>query len=123
MKRSAIKKGDIAVLALSLIILAAVLLFRDSSKNITAEVSINGNTVYSVQLNTITEKEKKELPNGVIIGIEPGKIYFISSSCGGKDCVKFGELTKAGQTAVCVPNKTVITLHGNKTDVPDAISY
>lgn len=124
MKKLSVKKGDFAVLAIALIILAATLLLRGNGDNITAEVSIDGKTVYSVQLNKITEKEEIQLQNNVIIGIEPNKIYFISSSCSGKDCIKFGELTKAGQTAVCVPEKTVITLRGNKTkNMPDAISY
>ena len=123
MKKLSVKKGDIAVLALALIAFAAVLLLRGSPNTVTAEVSINGKTVFSSDLNKITEKEEIELENGVIIGIEPGKIYFISSPCSGKDCIKFGELLSAGQTAVCVPSKTVITLKGEKKgSIPDAIS-
>jgi len=124
MKSVKIKKGDIAVLAVLALILAAALLLRGSGKNVTAQVLINGEEVYSFELDKIAEKREIELENGVVIGVEPGKIYFVSSFCKGKDCVSFGELSKAGQTAVCVPAKTVITIKGVPEDgSPDAISY
>ena len=121
-----IKAGDAAVLAAVLALAAAVFFFSrgNGGARVLAEIIVDGQTVYEYDLREITEEQTLELTNGVAVEITPGGIRFVSSFCKGKDCVRCGLLTKAGQSAVCVPAKTVITLEGvPEKDAPDAMSY
>ena len=56
----------------------------------------------------------------VRIVAENGKIFFESAECEDKLCVSCGKLEKKGDTAVCLPSKTVITVAGSDVD---AVTY
>ncbi len=46
------------------------------------------------------------------IMVSGGRICFSESDCPDKVCVHTGWLSKPGQTAVCLPNRVVITIEG-----------
>lgn len=118
-----LKKADLIIL--SVIILIAVILFfvRSDSAALTAQITVEGETVYDIVLSSVKETYTLSLDNGTEIEISQEYIRFISSDCGGKDCVNCGKLTSAGEAAVCIPNKTVIKLSGKSNSSPDAITY
>ena len=92
------KKGDIAVIAVILAVAGIFALWQFlSSEKLTAVVTVNGEIV-----------------------VEKGKIYFKSSECTDKLCVSCGKLEKKGDTAVCLPSKTVVTVIGSDLD---AVTY
>lgn len=76
------------------------------------ELSVNTDTVYSPEFN----------PN-IIIEVKDKKVHFKTSDCPDKVCVHTGWLSKAGQTAVCLPNKISIVVKpgSNSKDNVDTV--
>lgn len=117
------KKGDLVVIIA--VILAALIFayFSASGKEKpVAVISVDGNTVETVELYSLTEKREIDIGGEYNIKIiaENGGIRFEHSDCKDKLCINTGTLKKGGDVAVCLPAKTVITVTG--TDV-DAVVY
>ena len=118
------KKWDLAIVAALLLAAAALFLFRGGSGKRTAVIAVNGETLYEIALDDVKEPYTLTLENGVSVGVAPGEVRFLASDCEGQDCVRCGALTKTGQAAACVPNKTLIALKGAADGrAPDAVSY
>lgn len=119
MKIKLFRKGDIIVIAAVLIAaLTFIFLSRQSSSDCIAHISVDGKTVQTLDLKTVTERTEIK-PNdeyNVIIVAENGTIRFESSDCEDKLCVNSGELKNSGDIAVCLPAKTVITVIGSDVD-------
>ena len=123
MKNKLFRKTDlIIILAVALAAVAFILWQRTGDTPLTAEISVNGKTVESVDLSKITDRVeiRPEGAENVLIVAEDGKIRFEDSDCPDKLCVKQGELYRKGDTAVCLPEKTVITVTGAELD---AVTY
>ena len=85
---------------------------------------VAGETVERIDLKAVTSPYDLTLENGVRLHVEPGGISFCYSDCRGQDCVRCGVLTRAGQAAACVPNRTLVLLTGKpQKGAPDAVSY
>lgn len=119
MKTKLLRKGDIIVIAA--IIAAAVLCSfigkADTSRPV-AEISVDGETVKTVELYSLSERiviTPNEEYNIKIIA-ENGEIWFEHSDCEDKLCISSGKLSKGGDIAVCLPAKTVITVSGSDID-------
>ena len=114
-----IKKGDIIIVAV-ILLAAAVFTFRSSSKteSVQAVITVDGETVKTVDLANIKEKITfiPATDPRVVITAENGEIRFESADCEDKLCVACGTLSKHGDTAVCLPSKTVITITGSDVD-------
>ncbi|MGN0543151.1 MAG: NusG domain II-containing protein [Acutalibacteraceae bacterium] len=117
------RKGDIAVIA---VILAAAAIFavlvRLGGENPRAVITVDGETVETIDLSQVKEKIiiRPETVPEVVITAENGEIWFEQAECEDKLCVKAGRLSRRGDTAACLPAKTVITITG--ADV-DAVVY
>ena len=119
MKIKFIKKGDIAVIALIIIVAAAFMLWNNSKTDaVQAVITVDGKIIKTVDLSSVTEKITilPATTPKVVITAENGKIRFESADCEDKLCVSCGELSKHGDTAVCLPSKTVITVTGSDVD-------
>lgn len=116
------RKGDAAVIAAVLLAALTFLLWQKTGDRTVARIAVNGETVESIELSDVTERitftPKTEPP--VVICAENGAIWFESAECPDKLCVSCGKLTRKGDTAVCLPSGTVITVLG--ADV-DAVTY
>ncbi|MBR3819581.1 MAG: NusG domain II-containing protein [Clostridia bacterium] len=114
-----IKKGDIIMIAV-IIIAAAVFMLWNNSKTeaVQAVITVDGEVVKTVDLGNIKEKITfiPATEPRVLITAENGKIRFESAECEDKLCVACGNLSKHGDTAVCLPSKTVITVTGSDVD-------
>lgn len=117
------KKADIILIAAVLAIAFSFFLFRGNSELKSYEVSVDGNIIYSGTLSPTTKEEILRLDNGIEISVSKDGIGFIHSDCNGKDCIKTGLLTRAGERAACLPNKTVISIKSIKGTKTDAITY
>ncbi len=125
-----VRKADIFLLVGLLILCAAILLpsyfAASSKKDLTAVVMQNGEEVKEIALSDITEAYTFTLNTdpSVTIAVEPGCIYYASADCPDKVCVKTGKLTKAGDTAACLPSKTLIVIRGTaEKGQPDILTY
>lgn len=114
-----IKKGDIIIIAV-ILLAAAVFTFWSNSKteSVQAVITVDGETVKTVDLSNIKEKITfiPATDPRVVITAENGEIRFESADCEDKLCVACGKLSKHGDTAVCLPSKTVITVTGSDVD-------
>ncbi len=117
------RKNDlIIILAVALAAAAFIVFLRAGDEPLRAEISVDGKTVESIDLSKVTDRIEIQ-PRGaenVLIVAENGKIRFEHSDCPDKLCVKQGELYRKGDTAVCLPEKTVITVTGGSLD---ALTY
>lgn len=116
------KKGDIAVIAVVFAVAGIFALWQLlSSEKLTAIVTVDGEVIETVDLS---KKESRvivpDTDPEVEIAVENGKIYFKSAECTDKLCVSCGKLDKKGDTAVCLPSKTVVTVIGSDVD---AVTY
>lgn len=119
MKLRFIKKGDIALIALIIIVAAAFMLWNNTETDaVQAVITVDGKVIETVDLGSITEKITviPATTPRVVITAENGKIRFESADCEDKLCVSCGDLSKHGDTAVCLPSKTVITVTGSDVD-------
>lgn len=119
MKIKLFKKGDLIVIAA---VIAAALIFwlagrQDTAKPI-AEISVDGVTVQTVDLSTVTQRTEIR-PNdeyNILIVAENGSVRFEHSDCEDKLCISSGTLSENGDIAVCLPAKTVISVIGSDID-------
>lgn len=119
MNTKLLRKGDFAVVAVIVIIVAAVMLWNNSkSESPQAVITVDGVTVETVDLESVREKIiiKPETSPEVVIVAENGEIRFESAECEDKLCVACGGLSKHGDTAVCLPARTAITVTGSDVD-------
>lgn len=120
MKTKLLRKGDIAVILVILIVAAAFWFWQArQTDKLEAIITVNGETVKTVDLSAVEGKRIIELDTmpKVVIAAENGAIYFEESGCSDKLCVNCGRLSKKGDTAVCLPAKTVVTVSGSNVDV------
>lgn len=109
--RRRIRPGDIIITA-AVLAAALLLMLIPRGKACTAEIICSGKTVYTVELSSVKEPYKLDLENGVTVLVEHCAISFLSSDCKNGLCVHTGRLTRAGDTAVCIPNETIIKVRG-----------
>lgn len=120
-----LKKGDVIILIIALAVCG--LLFLPSlfggGDNLTARVYENGVVTHEIDLMNVSESYEIKI-NGAVLLIEKGSVSYKEAMCPDKTCVGFGKLDRAGETASCVPNKTVVTvISSKKATGPDVITY
>lgn len=125
MKRKCFSKTDFFLIAAVLLIaLAFWLPSLFGNGDVTAEVTVDGETVLKLDLQTIDAPREFPLDNGVVLLAEKQSIRVLSADCPDELCVQAGALSRAGEVAVCVPNQTVVALHtADRQSEPDAITY
>lgn len=113
------RKGDIAVIAFIVIAAIAFAYFNFSgSKNLQAVITVDGEIIETIDLSSVKERTviTPDTQPKVVIVAENGEIRFESAECEDRLCVNTGSLKKSGDTAVCLPAKTVITVEGSDVD-------
>lgn len=124
-KRKLLNKSDFIIILILLALSLLIFLFYNAVYNgdkVKAEIVIDGKVVKEVSLErnmTFRIAEKPELE----FEIKDNKIRFLHSDCPDKICVNTGFISKGGQTAVCLPNKTAIKITAeNAENEIDSIS-
>ncbi|MBQ7956838.1 MAG: NusG domain II-containing protein [Clostridia bacterium] len=125
MERKLITKTDLLIIAAVVVLIVISFVVKNfSGENLVAEIYFDGKVIESVNLS---QKEEKEIVTGsngeTVIKAKDGKIFFTSSCCPDKVCVKSGKLEKNGDFASCLPEKVVVKVRGEKNDNIDAIVY
>ncbi len=119
-----LKKGDFFIILAVLLLAAAVFLpfALAPSRSLTCEITKDGELVKRVRLGagyheTITLEGAAT--NTIII--DDAAVYFSQSTCPDQVCVRTGKLTRAGQIAVCLPNRVIVRLIGAQNEI-DALA-
>lgn len=112
-----------ALLIAGILLLAALpaALYFAQPKSVRANIYVKGELYQTVPLDidrdfTVTGN----LP--VVIRVEKGGIWFLSSPCHDQVCVRTGLLTRGGSTAACLPAAIVIRLTGDGKE-SDGVTY
>jgi len=125
--RKLIAKNDIILIFVLLILALSVWLMFSLKfdENIIAVIENNGKIVEEIDLNNITEETMFSIEGNdeilVSIKTQNGKIRFESAQCSDLVCVRTGWLSKAGQTAVCLPARISIYIKGGEKTI-DAVT-
>ena len=114
MKRKLITKKTFAFIFVLLSLALLIYLILPENKGATFEIWIDGQLFSSHSLN---KKSSFNLENGVKIVCNGASVYFEHSDCPDKVCVNTGKISLTGQWAACLPNKTVIKISGEETDI------
>lgn len=126
-KRGFIKKADVILFVVLLIICAVLILpSKLSSTPTTAKIYSGGQLIKSINLNEVKESYTISLDctPKVEITVEPNCIYYSKADCPDKLCKNCGKLSHPGDTAACLPSETLIVLEGQKDkNQPDALTY
>ncbi len=120
MKRLGIKKGDIAIILALLLAAAlffcAVFFFSPKGKTVKIEVDsktvaslpLDENRVYNVEINGKTTNT---------VEIKDKRVCVLSADCPDKICVKHRKIEKSGESIICLPNRVVVSIEGEQTEV------
>lgn len=113
-----------------ILVLAAVLLLAVGSalavwggtgdaNHLTAVISVDGTETESVDLTQIQGEEERTIQaNGYtlyMVATQKG-VRVRASDCPTQDCVHTGEITRAGQSIVCLPARVTVQLRGTETN-------
>lgn len=103
-----LKKGDIVIIAAALIlaVLSAVLIGVFSASGKTVTVKQDNKVVYE---GSLFEDKTVKLDGNTAV-IEDGKVRMKSADCKNHYCIKQGEISKTGESIVCLPNKVIIEI-------------
>ncbi len=117
-------KNDI-ILTASVITVAVLVFFIISLMSADGgylEVKKDGKiiAVYPLSQNREVEIESENGYNLLII--ENGEAYIKEASCPDKLCMHQGKASRHGETLVCLPNKTIVTVVSDKTPDTDFVS-
>lgn len=125
MRKWGLRRGDWLIFAvvLALAAAAAVPFWTAQTGALTCEIRQEDRVVRRVRLaegyqDTITIVGER-VTN--VIEIDGRQVRFASSDCPDQVCVRTGTLTRAGQMAVCLPNRVVVRLTGAGQEL-DAIA-
>ena len=115
-----VKKPDLAVigilLAAALVLYGFFALGRDNGALV--EISLKGEIRGTYELSKDAEIP---FPGNTVI-IENGRVHIEDSDCPDHLCEKQGEISKAGESLICLPNRLAVVIRGADADV-DAVAY
>ena len=124
-ERKWISKTDGIVLGILVLFAAGFLLWRAvaAQPGMRAVVTVDGEAVLQIDLQSAEDAQSYTLQNGVQLVAENHTVRFAESDCPDGICVETGALRKVGESAACVPNRTVVTVVGGEPRDVDVIAY
>ena len=127
------KRGDkivgIVLLITVIITLSATLIYKNVSKgteNI-AFIKSDGKVIKTIDLNKVIEQQEFTIKtdnghyNTILVTHDGIKVK--DADCLHKECVKSGSISKPGGIIVCLPNKLMISIEGEKNKVIDGGTF
>ncbi len=122
--RSLIKIADIFIIAFVIAIATVLIVFntRKPSEDCIAVITVDGHVTERINLKTSEDRTiVLDTSPVVTLRVKDSKIAFVDSLCPDSTCEKSGYLQKPGDTAACVPAKTIVTITGKSIGEIDAV--
>ena len=122
--RSKLKWGDFVIIGVVLALaaaIAAVLALGVSGDQLYAEVWQDNELIERVELTESTDRTI-DLDGHKVIGRSGRTAAMQSADCRDQVCVRTGTLTHAGQVAVCLPNRVVLRITGETSEIDAIVS-
>lgn len=119
------KKGDYVVI-LAIILIAVGIFFETNKKNISDKnknnsfviINVDGKEYSKYKLLGTDEKINVKTKYGEnTIEIKKGKVNMTHSDCKDQLCVEMNEISKSGESIICLPNRTVVTIKSINNDL------
>lgn len=110
MERKLIKKSDIIIIAVIVILAVGALIIFGGGKGAYAEISVDGNEVMKVPLDKDDVFVMEELKYPPTITVKDGKIAVTESTCPTGVCESTGFIGREGEMIVCLPDKLIIEI-------------
>lgn len=108
------KKGDFLLVGAVLLFscfLYALFSFRNSTPAAYAEISVDGETVTTLDLNQDTALTVTGYQGGTnTVTVSHQAVSVTEASCPDLVCVHTGQIHNTGETIVCLPNRVVVTI-------------
>lgn len=114
------KRTDWIIIGVTLLFLFLLLYFMhngESASGAFARISADGDTVAVIALDTAADGKLSysEIPSAQF-EIQNHQIRFIEAKCPDKLCERTGWIGRPGEAAVCLPNRIVIQIEGDRRD-------
>ena len=122
--RSKLKWGDFVIIGVVLAlaaVIATVLALGVSGDRLYAEVWQDNELVERVELTDSTDRTI-DLDGHNVIVLSGRTATMQSADCRDQVCVRTGTLTRAGQVAVCLPNRVVLRITGGTSEIDAIVS-
>lgn len=122
--RSRLKWGDFVIIAAVLLLAAALTAWfalGTSDGQLYAEVWQDDVLVERVKLTDETDCEI-DLDGHNVIVLAGKTARMESADCHDQVCVRTGTLTRAGQVAVCLPNRVILKIVGETSEIDAIVS-
>ncbi|MBE6740755.1 MAG: NusG domain II-containing protein [Ruminococcaceae bacterium] len=120
MKNLKLKKGDI-IIAVCVLVAAALIfcaVYFLSPEGNTVKIEVDSKTLASFPLDenrTYNIEKNGKTTNTVVI--KDKKVSVSSADCPDKICVKHKEISKSGESIICLPNRVVVSIENEETEV------
>lgn len=112
------KKADAALILVIIAAAGALFLLRGAGGHAdVARVYLDGECVWECALDSEGTFETE----GVLVTVSGGSARIAASDCPDALCVARGDISRAGESAVCLPNRLSLVLEGGNS--PDAVVY
>jgi len=86
-----------------------------------AEISVDGNVIETIDLNTVTVPYTVQVGEGNTVLVEQGAISMHSANCPDRLCVKQGKITGGVYPIVCLPNRVTVKIISKTAEEPDVV--
>ena len=97
-------------------------LYRGETKRPVAEIVVDGKVVEQISLFAPPRDITVRSGGFNIVRVGDGRAAVISADCPDKVCVRTGEISRAGEGAVCLPHKLVVRIKGGDSNGVDAVT-
>lgn len=113
-KERVFRKGDIFILLALIVAVVLTAVFATRNTATAAEIYIDGQLKYNVDLSV--DNEIEILDGKMTVSIKDGKISVLESDCAEQLCVSSKWISIEGGMIVCLPNRVVIKVTTKEVD-------
>ena len=111
----------IVLVVVSLILLFFLFLGKERQEGNKVLIYVDGTLVQEVSLETENEILIHGNPGDNILVIQNGKAYMKEASCENHICIQQGEISKNGETIICLPNQILVEVSAESQEM-DAVA-
>ena len=117
-------KNDILIVLAVLVLAGGFWLYSSFGRSAGAEVmvAVDGEEIYRLPLDEDVRLTVGEGERYTVLVISGGEVSVEDASCPDHVCVRSGKVSLDGQTIVCLPNKTVVTVVGGAENELDGVA-
>jgi len=117
-------KNDILLVLAVLVLAGCFWLYSSFGRAAGAEVvvEVDGEELYRLPLSEDTRLNIASGERYNVLVISGGEVSVEDASCPDHVCVRSGKVSLDGQTIVCLPNKTVVTVVGGAENELDGVA-